>query len=79
MVLPAQKVYGKTSEDLQGMIEDWAIILADCKIEDIENATWDYVKNHDDFPAPANIMNIIKHGYPEPRDNRYVKPTQTEI
>lgn len=79
VILPAQKRFGTTEREMEAIIEVWARALGEYSIQQIVDAAWKYVKIRPDVPAASDINNIIKHGYPEARDNRYVKPTQSEI
>ncbi len=76
----SQKNYGKTPAELEGMTNAFDFTLPEnLTNEQIKQAFRKYAQMREDMPAPANILNIINHGYPEPRDSRYVAPTQTEI
>ena len=79
ILFPMQKRYGTTEQEVEYIVEGWAIRLNGYKIKDILAAAWKYTETYSDIPTPANIINIINHGYPEPRDNRYVAPTQRPI
>lgn len=80
MLSKVQKNYGKTPAELPDEAAAFdAILPVDVAPFVIKQAFFQYARTYPDVPSPSQIANIIDHGYPEPRDGRYVKPTQTEI
>jgi len=58
-VCELQKQYGKTSANLETLVNGFLWVLADYPIAEILSALAQYVKRHSDIPAPADIVNII--------------------
>lgn len=54
-----QKAYGKTPDELETLVEGFAWALADYHMPKIMEAFKEYIKNHSDIPAPADIIKII--------------------
>lgn len=52
-------VYGKTSDQLPGIIKMFILVLADYPLEKISKGFADYLKRNSVMPTPADIVNII--------------------
>lgn len=80
MLSKVQKNYGKTPAELKDEADAFDCILpGNASNFSITGAFRRYAQSYQDVPAPSQIANIIDHGYPEPKDGRFVLPTQTEI
>lgn len=55
-----QKAYGKTSDELETLVEGFSWALAEYHIDEITRAMAHYIKTNADIPAPANIIEIIE-------------------
>ena len=62
------KVYGKEPEQLGDARKLFQFVLADFNITQIREAFSYYFKNYSEFPAPADIANIIQRGNKPPFD-----------
>ena len=62
------KVYGKEPDQLDNANKLFCLVLADYHIEQIESALKYYLKHNNEFPAPADIANIIERGNKPPLD-----------
>lgn len=58
-VCALQKQYGKTTAELETLVEGFAWVLGEYKIDVILDGIAKYVRRSSDIPAPADIMNII--------------------
>lgn len=54
------KLYGKQPEQLESAIAMFRLVLADYPIGKIRTAFAVYFKRHSEFPAPADIVQIIE-------------------
>lgn len=54
-----QKRYGRTEAELETLVEGFCWVLGDFPMPDILIAIAQYVRNHTDIPAPADIIAII--------------------
>lgn len=64
----ALKTYGKQPEQMESVTKLFMFALADYPTEKIVEAMAYYVKNYTDFPAPADIVQIIERGNKPPFD-----------
>lgn len=62
------KVYGKEPEQLSDARKLFQFALADFNIQQIREAFAYYFKNYSEFPAPADIVQIIVRGNKPPFD-----------
>ena len=77
-----QKRYGTTEQEIEYIVEGWAIRLNEYPIRHILDAAWKYTESRSDIPTPANIINIIKFNHPEGKQKLSMldsMPTQREI
>lgn len=54
-----QKQYGKTSAELEALLNGFLWLLDDVSTENILMAMKQYANSHNDIPTPADIRNII--------------------
>jgi hypothetical protein len=64
----ALKTYGKQPEQMESVTKLFMFALADYPTEKIIDAMAYYVRNYTDFPAPADIVQIIERGNKPPFD-----------
>ena len=62
------KLYGKQPEQLESAVAMFRLVLADYPIEKIRNAFAVYFKRYSEFPAPADIVQIIERDGKPPLD-----------
>lgn len=62
------KVYGKEPEQLSDARKLFGFVLADYNIQQVREAFAYYFKHYSEFPAPADIANIIERGNKPPFD-----------
>ena len=62
------KTYGKQPDQLTEVTQLFLFVLRDYPVEKIVDAMAYYVKNWNEFPAPADIANIIDRGNKPPFD-----------
>lgn len=55
-----QKVYGKTQDELEVLVEGFAWALAEYDMQQIVSAMRKYIIAHSDVPAPADIVKLIQ-------------------
>lgn len=65
-VCALQKQYGKTQAELETLVEGFHWLLSDYHIADIKTAFREYMLEHSDIPAPADIKKIIEKLIEEP-------------
>lgn len=53
-------VYGKEPEQLENIDKIFQMVLGDYKIEAIEKAFINYLKEKSEMPTPADIIKIIR-------------------
>ena len=58
----ALNLYGKEPEQIEAAINIHQMVLAPFPIEQIRAAFAKWLETHDTFPAPANIVSLIKRG-----------------
>lgn len=58
-VCALQKQYGKTSAELEVLVDGFEWVLKDYEVKDIINAMGEYIKRNSDIPAPADIVKLI--------------------
>jgi hypothetical protein len=71
-----QKQYGKTSQELETLVEGFCWILADYPMPVILAALAEYVRREPDIPAPADLVRIINPPQPELSAAVYVQLKQ---
>ena len=77
MAFDALKTYGKEPEQLDSVKKLMHFALADYPWEKIREALAFYFRNNTDFPAPADIVQIIERGNKPPFDKAvYVNITK---
>ena len=64
----ALKTYGKQPEQMESVTKLFMFALADYPTQKIIDAMSYYVRNYTDFPAPADIVQIIERGNKPPLD-----------
>lgn len=75
----ALKTYGKEPEQLEAATKMFLFVLADYPVQKIIDAMAYYAKHNSDFPAPADIANIIERGNKPPFDRSiYVSLSKKE-
>lgn len=75
-----QKNFGKTPAELEDYVESFEFFIPqEISGLQIVDAMVKYAQTHADMPVPAQVMNIISYGYPEPKDGRFVPPTQKPV
>lgn len=76
-----KKNYGKTPDEFGSYVDSFLTFIPnDVSTNDLCQAIITYAQLRPDMPDTSEIMNILNHGYPEPKDpHRDVKPTQTDI
>jgi hypothetical protein len=62
------KVYGKDPDSLENATKLFHFVLADYPVDKIIDAFSYYLKHNTEFPAPADIANIIERGNKPPFD-----------
>ena len=62
----ALKTYGKQPDQLEAVTKLFIFALADYTEKQIVDAMVYYTKNYSDFPAPADIVQIIERGNKPP-------------
>lgn len=62
----ALKTYGKEPEQMEAVVKLFNFALADYPVQKIIDAMAYYVKNNTEFPAPADIVQIIERGNKPP-------------
>lgn len=62
------RLYGKEPEQLESVNSIFQIVLADYPLEKISNAFAAYLKRNNEFPAPADIVQIIERDGKPPFD-----------
>lgn len=62
------KVYGRKPEQLESVTKLFMFALADYPVQKIVDAMAYYVRNFTEFPAPADIVQIIERGNKPPLD-----------
>lgn len=65
VIMPAQKRYGTTPAEIEAIVEVWSRALGEFDIQQIIDATWQYVKMRPDIPAPSQIENLIRYNHPD--------------
>jgi hypothetical protein len=65
------KVYGKEPEQLSNAEKLFQMVLSDYDIASIEKAVRFYMRHNSEFPAPADIANIIERGNKPPFEKTY--------
>lgn len=68
MVYDGLKVYGKEPEQLENAVKLFNFALADYPTQQIVDAFAYYVSNFSEFPAPADIVQIIRRKGKPPMD-----------
>lgn len=68
MFFDALKTYGKQPAQLDAVTKLFLFSLSDYPVDKIIDAMAFYVRNYTDFPAPANIVQIIERGNKPPLD-----------
>lgn len=68
MAFDALKTYGKEPEQLESVKKLMHFALADYPWEKIRDALAYYFKHNSEFPAPADIVQIIERGNKPPFD-----------
>ena len=58
----ALNLYGKEPEQMEAAINIHQMVLAEYTIDQIRAAFGKWLETHDTFPAPANIVNLIRRG-----------------
>lgn len=69
-VFNLQKQFGKTTEQLENMIEGFCWALEDYLPQDVIRGFGVYIKTHNDMPTPFDIRQIIDPIEPEWRPDR---------
>lgn len=64
----ALKTYGKQPDQLESVVKLFHFALSDYPVEKIVEAMAYYVRNYTEFPAPADIVQIIERGNKPPFD-----------
>lgn len=64
----ALKTYGKQPEQMESVTKLFMFALADYPVQKIIDAMSFYVRHYTDFPAPADIVQIIERGNKPPLD-----------
>lgn len=62
----ALKTYGKEPDQMEAVVKLFNFALADYPVDKIIDAMAYYVRNYTDFPAPADIVQIIERGNKPP-------------
>ena len=62
------KVYGKQPDQMESVLKLFHFALADYPVQKIVDAMAYYVRNYSEFPAPADIVQIIERGNKPPYD-----------
>lgn len=68
MAFDALKTYGKEPEQLDSVKKLMHFALADYNIQQVREAFAYYFKHNSEFPAPADIVQIIERGNKPPFD-----------
>ena len=58
----ALNLYGKEPEQIEAAINIHQMVLAPFPIDQVRAAFGKWLETHDTFPAPSNIVNLIKRG-----------------
>lgn len=64
----AMRTYGKEPEHLAAAVKLFCLVLGHCPIESVREAFIAYLRNHQEFPTPADIAGYIKRGGRKPFD-----------
>lgn len=64
----ALKLYGKEPETLEATVSMFQMVLADYPPEAIRKAFANYLKRHNEMPAPADIASLIERNGKPPLD-----------
>ncbi len=62
------KLYGKEPDSLESATAMFQLVLADYPFDKIKSAFAFYLGHNSEFPAPADIANIINRGMKPPFD-----------
>ena len=68
MFFDALKTYGKQPAQLEAVTKLFLFALSEYPVDKIIDAMAFYVRNYTDFPAPADIVQIIERGNKPPFD-----------
>lgn len=56
-----QKVYGKTNNEIETLVEGFNLIIGEKEsLDDIKTAFMQYMRENSDIPAPSDIVKILK-------------------